>query len=182
MPRSNVQPGTAQCNPIVSISPFCVQCHAPLPPTHSLLPPPRRHHTFTTATHTFTPKKTPRCSKHSLIIFHNPPPKRKMFFITFYSFSAQPLVATQVWLADHFTVDKAIRSTVKSATWLYCSSSLNLLAIHILHCYEVWYKLDLINCANIWPRILEHFLGKYTNIWWQIFGEKYFMKIFSGRL
>ena len=86
VPRSNVQPGTAQCNPIVSISPFCVQCHAPLPPTHSLLPPPRRHHTFTTATHTFTPKKTPRCSKHSLIIFHNPPPKRKMFFITFYSF------------------------------------------------------------------------------------------------
>ena len=104
------------------------------------------------------------------------------YFYFLFFFPAQPLVATQVWLADHFTVDKAIRSTVKSATWLYCSSSLLILAIHILHCYEVWYKLDLINCANVWPRTLEHFLGKYTNIWWQIFGEKYFKKIFRGRL
>ena len=150
-----------------------------------------------TATHTFTsatPKKTPHvhhCHPHihpqediKVLRFHNPLPRRKMFFFYYFLlfFSAQPLVANQVWLADHFTVDKAIRSTVKSATWLYCSSSLLILAIHILHCYEVWYKLDLINCANVWPRTLEHFLGKYTNIWWQIFGEKYVMKIFSGRL
>ena len=93
VPRSNVQPGTAQCNPIVSISPFCVQCHAPLPPTHSLLPPPRRHHTFTTATHTFTPKKTPRCSDSTI----HSQGEKCFFFITFYS-----LFPRNHWLPPRF--------------------------------------------------------------------------------
>ena len=91
------------CNAMLHCHPHIHFCHpqedttsSPLSPTHSL-PSPRRHHTFTTATHTFTPKKTPRCSKHSLVRFHNPLPRRKMFFYFFLLFfSAQPLVATQV--------------------------------------------------------------------------------------
>ena len=86
VPRSNVQPGTAQCNPIVSISPFCVQCHAPLPPTHSLLPPQE------------DTTRSPLPPTHS-------PPRRHQgaqipqstFFITFYS-----LFLRNHWLPPRF--------------------------------------------------------------------------------